>query len=60
MMEYCDDVRHFEGHGHASCDAYTMATSLASDIVAHLKQVIFQKLPGNVIIISCSRLDMQR
>lgn len=39
MMEYCDDVRHFEGHGHASCDAYAMATSLASDIAHHLRQV---------------------
>ena len=40
MLEYCDDVRHFEGHGHASCHAYAMATSLASDIAKHLRQVL--------------------
>ncbi len=40
MMEYCDDVRHFEEHGHAACEAYAMATSLASDIAHHIRQVV--------------------
>lgn len=39
MLEYCDDVKHFETHGHASCRAYAMASSLAADLAKHIKQV---------------------
>ena len=40
LMEYCDDVKHFEEHGHASCNGYAMATSLASDIATNLREVV--------------------
>ena len=41
-MEYCEDVQHFQEHGHATCAAYAMATGLASDIAHHLKKVCLE------------------
>ena len=40
LLEYCEDVQHFEAHGHATCQAYEMATALASDMLQHLEQVL--------------------
>jgi hypothetical protein len=39
VMEYSEDVKHFHAHGHAACEAYAMAVSLAADLLHRIKQV---------------------
>lgn len=44
LLEYCDDVKHFEAHGHADCRGYAMATALANDLFSNLQKVTQSKL----------------